>query len=54
VAHREVKINLLVFSFVHLDINDLLQALLEVELLEVLSEISIFHLSEVKKVLTVE
>ena len=53
-AHREVKINLLVLSFVHLDINDLLQALLEVELLEVLSEISIFHLSEVKEVLTVE
>jgi len=54
VAHREVKINLLVLSFVHLDINDLLQALLEVELLKVLSEISIFHLSEIKEVLTVE
>jgi hypothetical protein len=53
-AYREVKINLLVLSFVHLDINDLLQALLDVELLEVLSEISIFHLSEVKEVLTVE
>jgi hypothetical protein len=53
-AHREVKINLLVLSFIHLDINDLLQALLEVKLLKVLSEISIFHLSKIKEVLTVE